>query len=58
MELHLIPSSQERIAGYRIGEEQSGDNGDQSKASPPDWLWLGMVRKPEQIKLGLFTLLW
>src|SRR5262245_37470672 len=31
------PASQGRIAGYRIGKEQSGGNGDQSKASPADW---------------------
>jgi hypothetical protein len=30
------PAGQGRIAGYRIGEEQSGGNGDQSKAPPAD----------------------
>jgi hypothetical protein len=27
IELHSIPASQRRIAGYRIGEDQSGGNG-------------------------------
>jgi hypothetical protein len=27
IELHSIPASQGRIAGYRIGEDQSGGNG-------------------------------
>src|SRR5262249_57047119 len=27
IELHSIPASHGRIAGYRIGENQSGDNG-------------------------------
>jgi hypothetical protein len=27
IESHPIPASQGRIAGYRIGEDQSGDNG-------------------------------
>src|SRR5258708_2946807 len=34
IELHSFPASQGRIAGYRIGEDQSGGNGDQSKAPP------------------------
>ena len=31
IELHSVPS-QGRVAGYRISEDQSGGNGDQSKA--------------------------
>jgi hypothetical protein len=27
VELHSVPASQGRIAGYRIGEDQSGRNG-------------------------------
>jgi hypothetical protein len=27
IELHAVPASQGRIAGYRIGEDQSGGNG-------------------------------
>jgi len=29
VELHSVPGSQGRIAGYRIREEQSGGSGDQ-----------------------------
>src|SRR6516165_3152794 len=35
IELHSVPS-QGRIAGYRISEDQSGGNGDQSRARQ-DW---------------------
>ena len=31
IELHSIPASQGRIAGYRIGEDQSGGNRDQKR---------------------------
>jgi len=32
IELHSVPANQSRIAAYRISEDQSGGNGDQSKA--------------------------
>jgi hypothetical protein len=31
VKLHSIPASQGRIAGYRIGEDQSGGNRDQKR---------------------------
>src|SRR5262245_7660273 len=34
IELHSVPRQPGRMAGYRIGEDQSGGNGDQSKAPP------------------------
>src|SRR5262245_22583941 len=52
VELHSVPASQGRTAGYRMVGVQSGGTGDQSKAPPADWLWLGWPTSLHQPRVG------